>query len=567
MKKFVLFTILLACFSHMWADISVQTKIYDGNTQPPIVGGVISEYSESSIQEKGLIISASADGCVYDATADKYNHNFSAKNEYKNPHSILETYRIIDCSNIGKEQFWCSVLALKSNTDYYVRAYLVKEDGNVIYGEVKQIHSQTFNRYNRSTDYANVWHAFDYTLFDLISDEIINPNDGFYYSTNENPTTVRHQVGTSYNTCYKYATEWNYKLWYYHSGHCVQTKIVDMPVMTLSGNKLHIEKSTLDADKDITIYYSINGDYFRPETYTDIYSNPIEIKEPCTVYCYAISSDGYISYTNMYVIDEVQNGNESHEYVDEYVDLGLPSGTLWATCNVGANRPEECGLYFMWAGVQPSDITNNSVPYMTEDGKWTKYTTRSEDSSTGVPDNKISLEPEDDAAYVMWGEGWRIPSKANFEELISECSWKWITQNGVKGYQVTGPNGNTIFIPESGNSMWESSIVFNGVSELWTNELHTSKENYYVDAFYFTSNSQTIYSGGVGRGDILAIRPIFIGEEDGIENVRVNDNGDGAHNGGKRVIYDLYGRCQPKMQKGLNIVKYADGSVKRIMVK
>ncbi len=290
----------------------ISTRIFNANSQPPIVGGIIDDYLDGSVLMKGIIVSADAENLDYDASQEVSSPRFfedKTKSEAANNRYSNKNYRIIDCTGIGKEQFWCTLKLLEGNSKYFIRAFAIQKDGAVIYGETLEIVTKSYSRYNDSFDRANVWHAFESTLFDLVTDEIIDPNEGFYYSTNENPTRVRHQVGTGYNTCYKFLTEWNYKLWYYHSTYCNQDMIVNTPIMTFSNNKLVLEKNSLDDDKDITIYYSINGNYFRPEIYIDVYTAPIEIIEPCAVYCYAISSDGYLSYTNMYVIGEFKNSD------------------------------------------------------------------------------------------------------------------------------------------------------------------------------------------------------------------------------------------------------------------
>ena len=133
----------------------------------------------------------------------------------------------------------------------------------------------------------------------------------------------------------------------------------------------------------------------------------------------------------------------------EYVDLGLPSGIKWATCNVGANSPEEYGGYYAWGE------TEEKEDYGWETYKWcngnentmTKYCT---DSRYGTVDNKTVLDPEDDVAHVKWGGDWRMPTAEEQEELIKNCTWEWTALNGVNGYRVTGPNGNSIFLPVAG---------------------------------------------------------------------------------------------------------------------
>ena len=136
----------------------------------------------------------------------------------------------------------------------------------------------------------------------------------------------------------------------------------------------------------------------------------------------------------------------------EYVDLGLPSGTLWATCNLGASAPEEYGDYFDWGETEPKDYYGWST-YKWCHGSYntlTKYNFNYNYSYNGFVDNKMELDPEDDAAYVNWGSSWRMPTKEQQDELETNCTCTWTTRNGVNGQLLTGPNGNTIFLPASG---------------------------------------------------------------------------------------------------------------------
>ena len=128
----------------------------------------------------------------------------------------------------------------------------------------------------------------------------------------------------------------------------------------------------------------------------------------------------------------------------ECVDLGLPSGLKWATCNVGATAPEEYGGYFAWGETEVKD------DYSFASYKWCKgnYATMTK-YCTSV-DNDTVLDPEDDVAHVKWGGTWRMPTRAEQDELHEKCTWTWITYKGVEGYKVTGPNGNSIFLPAAG---------------------------------------------------------------------------------------------------------------------
>ena len=165
--------------------------------------------------------------------------------------------------------------------------------------------------------------------------------------------------------------------------------------------------------------------------------------------------------------------------IHEYVDLGLPSGTLWATCNVGANAPEEYGDYFAWGETEPKE------EYTWENYKWcngsdttlTKYCIHSHYGYDGFVDGKIELDPEDDAAYVNWGPSWRMPSKSDIDELIENCTWEWTQLNGMNGRLFTGPNGNTLFLPAAG-CHHDSIAVEGGLGDYWTRAIGNHGSNY-----------------------------------------------------------------------------------------
>ena len=149
----------------------------------------------------------------------------------------------------------------------------------------------------------------------------------------------------------------------------------------------------------------------------------------------------------------------------EYVDLGLPSGTLWATMNVGANSPEEYGDYFAWGETAPKEV------YTWETYKWCNgnYNSLSKyclDSYYGQVDHKFELEPADDAAYMNWGPSWRTPTVEQLTELTQCCTWLWTTINGVRGQLGTGPNGNSLFLPAAGRYEGES-LCYAGSSFGW----------------------------------------------------------------------------------------------------
>ncbi len=145
----------------------------------------------------------------------------------------------------------------------------------------------------------------------------------------------------------------------------------------------------------------------------------------------------------------------------EYVDLDLPSGTLWATCNVGASSPQDIGLYFAWGETEGhgNDLSDGYLfdwnnykwaEVLDDESYFTKYCVDGRRGLDGFSDNKYFLDPEDDAATVHWGDQWRTPSSSQFKELRDLCNWEQEEVHGVQGYRVTGPNGNSIFLPVTG---------------------------------------------------------------------------------------------------------------------
>ena len=165
------------------------------------------------------------------------------------------------------------------------------------------------------------------------------------------------------------------------------------------------------------------------------------------------------------------NGNQSSspstgfEKGHEWVDLGLPSGNKWATCNIGASTPEEYGDYFAWAETSTKvEYTTGNWKYKTDAG-YIKYETKGmKRASPDANDNRTILDLIDDAAHANWGGLWLTPSKKQWEELEEQCTWSW-TGNG---YRVTGPNGQSIFLPAAGYQSESSSKDVASRGLYWT---------------------------------------------------------------------------------------------------
>lgn len=170
----------------------------------------------------------------------------------------------------------------------------------------------------------------------------------------------------------------------------------------------------------------------------------------------------------------------------EAVDLGL--SVKWASCNVGATKPEESGDYFAWGETKTKE----------------EYT---EDSSLtfGESMENISGNPQYDAATANWGNNWRIPTKSETDELVDNCTWNWTILNGVNGMEVTGPNGNSIFLPAAGyHGSW--SLEFVGSRGVYFSS--TPDEDYNDLAYSLYFDNQDYFRGWDHRNTGLSIRPV-----------------------------------------------------------
>ena len=190
-----------------------------------------------------------------------------------------------------------------------------------------------------------------------------------------------------------------------------------------------------------------------------------------------------------------------------YVDMGLPSGTLWATCNVGANASEEYGNYFAWGETTSKTTYNwNTYKYYScgEDFMLTKYCNLSDYGYNGFTDGLTTLLPEDDAAAVNWGEGWCMPTAEQWKELKDNTVCAWATQNGVNGYLFTATNGVSLFLPAAGGFGIEGLLYAGHTVNYWSSTLFTGRPS---DAWYFYFSS----AGNVGDTDRIfgfPVRPV-----------------------------------------------------------
>ena len=180
------------------------------------------------------------------------------------------------------------------------------------------------------------------------------------------------------------------------------------------------------------------------------------------------------------------NGSYGKHEGHEWVDLGLPSGLKWATCNVGATKPEEYGNYYAWGETATkSEYTeNNSL-------------------TSGKQMSDISGNAQYDAATANWGGDWRMPTDYELNELITKCTWEWINTNDFKGYSVIGPNGNSIFLPAAG---FHDGSSLNYAGSIGGYRSSTPRDGLTAGSLNFRSDHQIM--GNSSRYTGRSVRPV-----------------------------------------------------------
>ena len=207
--------------------------------------------------------------------------------------------------------------------------------------------------------------------------------------------------------------------------------------------------------------------------------------------------------------------------IGEPVDLGL--SVKWADMNIGADNDYDYGLYLAWGETEEKEgSTVGNYKYAEPDPRsgyegnflYNKYTLGYDYSS--MVDGKTVLEPMDDAATVLWGEDWRMPTVAEFEELLSKCTLTWSSRNGVTGYAVVGPNGNSIFMPAGGGYYRDELLNLGIAGAYWTRELFTLNNfegystQYDFAAIYYLMGLEDIYRDWWYRYYMFSVRPVYV---------------------------------------------------------
>ena len=227
----------------------------------------------------------------------------------------------------------------------------------------------------------------------------------------------------------------------------------------------------------------------------------IEFNDPCYRGYLSTARVVFISVDGKWVIDNVGVHKEQlRNFIEEnsncringyeYVDLGLPSGTLWAACNVGATSPEGYGNYYAWGEL----TTKND--YSVSCYQYHNINIGSNISGTHY-----------DVARTEWGDNWRLPTDAEIRELVNLCTWTWTTYNGVNGYKVGGLNGNSIFLPAAGYCYGTELYYGGSDGSYWSGTLYENfSRNAYGLDFSSDGHDVNIYDP---RENGLTVRPVY----------------------------------------------------------
>ncbi len=299
----------------------------------------------------------------------------------------------------------------------------------------------------------------------------------------------------------------------------------------------------LATDNILAEFPLVTHNQYSPRTlYIMVYSGRLT---STAIHRIVINSEGSVK-----IYESLPNLHNNED--NEYVDLGLPSGLLWATHNIGVSNPENYGNYYAWGE------TSDKSSYSFENYKWSDdngYTKYNDNSELGYVDYLYSLENTDDAANCVVGSSWSIPTKADFDELIAYCTTTRTTLNGVNGLNILGPNGNSIFLPSAGFKAYESNYHLDEWGYYSTRELYYSDTDKCVLFKFDESNIYTSWTNIRWYG--YSIRPVYRSVSN-ISTPRITNN----H---KEQMYNISGRKLNHLEHGINIVIGSDGSAKKIL--
>lgn len=264
--------------------------------------------------------------------------------------------------------------------------------------------------------------------------------------------------------------------------------------------------ASLSSDKSYDVEFLVPNQY---DITDSLYTLSLSISGHNYILPVPSSSRWSLGYTYTYPVT-INNRIGAGGIIDnhEYVDLGLPSGTLWAKMNIGASASEQIGDKFAWGEIT-TKASYNWSNYKYCNGKqnvFTKYNSETKNGYNGFVDNKNELDPEDDAAHVKWGGDWQMPTREDVYELRFNCTWTEVRQNGIRGFKVTGANGNSIFLPTVSYFVMSNDRNTDGYKFGWTKSL--SGEQAYT-LYYYPKDGRNVSGCSSYRSDGYPIRPVM----------------------------------------------------------
>ena len=443
----------------------------------------------------------------------------------------IEDNKTTNGSGVGS--YTSNMTNLEHNTTYYVRAYATNEVGT-FYGE-----EVTFTTLEKLLPVVTTTEVTGITCFTAVSGGEVTFDGnvevtarGICWSTSQNPTIednkttngsgvgsyTSNMTNLEHNTTYyvrAYAT--NEVGTFYGEEVTFTTLEKLLPVVTttevtgitcftaVSGGEVTFDGNVEVTARGIcwsttqtpTIEDNKTNNGSGVGTYTYKMTN-LELNTKYYVRAYATNEVGTfygeeVSFTTLAAYSPATGTSNGYGYVD----LGL--SVKWATCNVGATSPEGYGDYFAWGETTTKEkyYSSNCPTY---------GLSKSELQSQGYIDSEGNLTPQYDAATANWGGTWRMPTYAELNELNTQCTWEWINTNDFKGYKVTGPNGNSIFLPAAGYRLGSSLHYAGNDGRYWSSTPYGSYDYYaYRLRFYSSLHFLDYYD----RGNAQSVRPIL----------------------------------------------------------
>ena len=408
---------------------------------------------------------------------------------------------------------------LQSDATYYYRSF-VYQSGIWFYGQVKSFTTNSIV-VNFTTGDATAITCFSAKVSGSVDVQTSYSSliSGICYGTNIEPTTSgNNMTASSGNFTFQLrglmgSTDYYYRPYAVVDG---QTRYGTVHTFrTLDDNVVEtgdIDEETLTVSSRLTIgggAYStlaLGVCYGKTELPTvndkTVTSNEVDDENFYTVKLVSPGA-GTIYYRAYILIDNVPHYGAvksfEWEFAPDWVDLGLPSGTLWATCNIGASSPEDYGDYFAWGETEPKSAYNEDTYFDSDFNKYNNYGGLTE------------LLPEDDAATVNWGVNWQMPSPAQIQELYNSgyTTTEWTKLNGVDGRMIVSKsNGNRVLLPAAGYRSGASLYDAGSYGYYWSRSLDSSNSRYGYYLYFYSSYIRSYGYRYYGR----SVRPVRVQE-------------------------------------------------------